>query len=43
MGLAMVAGGLCMAQLLGGGHWRPRLLAALAVLYLLFTIHAWRA
>lgn len=43
MGLAMVAGILCMAQLLGGGHWRPRLLAALAVLYLLFTIYAWRA
>jgi cation:H+ antiporter len=41
MGLAMIAGFFCFAQLLRGGHWRPWLLASGAILYIGFTIYAW--
>lgn len=39
MGLALVAVGLSLAQLLGGGQWRPWLLGSGAILYIGFTLY----
>ncbi len=39
MGLALVAVGLCLAQLLHGGQWRPWLLSAGALLYLGYGLY----
>jgi cation:H+ antiporter len=39
MGLALVAVGLSLGQLLWGGHWRPWLLGGSALLYIGFTLY----
>lgn len=39
MVLAVLAGGLTLLQLLGGGHWRPWLLTGGAILYIGYTLY----
>lgn len=39
MVLAMVAAGVCLLQILWGGHWRPWLLGAGAILYIGYTVY----
>lgn len=39
MGLTLISAGLCLAQLLNGGHWRPWLLSAVALLYLGYVLY----
>jgi cation:H+ antiporter len=39
MGLALVASGLSLSQLLGGGHWRPWFLASGALLYVGYSLY----
>jgi cation:H+ antiporter len=39
MGLALVAVGLSLGQLLWGGHWRPWLIGSMGILYLGFTFY----
>ena len=39
MGLALVAVGFSLGQLLWGGHWRPWLLSGIALLYLGYTLY----
>jgi len=39
MGLALVAAGVSLGQLLWGGHWRPWLLGGCALLYVGYTLY----
>jgi cation:H+ antiporter len=39
MGLALVAVGICLGQVLWGGHWRPWLIGSCAILYGGFTLY----
>ena len=39
MVLAVVAAGFCLLQILVGGHWRPWLLSAGAILYIGYTVY----
>ena len=39
MVLALLAGGVTLLQLLGGGHWRPWLLTGCAILYIGYTLY----
>jgi len=43
MGLALVAAGASLGQLLWGGHWRPWLLGSGALLYLGYTLYLYGA
>jgi len=43
MGLALVAAGVSLGQLLWGGHWRPWLLGGSALLYIGYTLYLYGA